>query len=323
MGPLGKDISVAYMAPMWSEALMSDTYAEGEGSTIAKVIDGSLYDYEIGGMAGVANIYQERNWTGNLLQQSNWYTFGRLAWDYDSTSEQIADEWIRMTFSNDEDIITPIKDIMMVSREHMVNYMTPLGLNMIGGWGGFRGPWTNNSEHATWNSPYYHHADSIGLGFDRTATGSNAVEQYFSPVKEKFSSLETCPEKFLLWFHHVPWTHKLSSGNTLWDELCYRYYKGVKGVKEMQDTWNSLYGKIGLASFESVRARLQIQYEDAVKWRDGCVLYFQVFSKLPIPIGLEKPEHDLEYYIVSMARDKVEARNMAKTILKNIDANKK
>ena len=318
MGPLGKDINLGYMAPMWHETLMCDTYAKGEGSTVAKVLDGSLFNYEIGGMAGVANVYQERNWTGNLIQQSNWYTFGRLAWDYNITSEQIADEWIRMTFSNDEEIINPIKDIMMKSREDIVNYMTPLGLNMIGGWGGFRGPWTNNSEHATWNSPYYNHADSIGLGFNRTRTGSDAVDQYFPPVADKFNSLETCPEKYLLWFHHVPWTYKLKSGNTLWDELCYHYYEGVEGVKEMQSVWNSLEGKIDPINFESVKARLQIQYEDAVEWRDGCVLYFQIFSKMPIPAGLEKPEHDLKYYIVSMSRDKVEGKKMAESILKEL-----
>jgi alpha-glucuronidase len=317
MGGVGKDIALAFMAPMWREALLADTYAKGEGSIVANVIDGSLYDYEISGMAGVANVYLERNWTGNLFSQANWYTFGRLAWDYNITSEQIADEWIRMTFSNDEAIINPIKKIMMDSREHVVNYQDPLGLNMQMGWGGFRGPWTNNSRHATWNSPYYHRADSIGIGFDRTKTGSNAVEQYFSPVSEQFGSLETCPEKYLLWFHHVPWIYELKSGNTLWDELCIHYHKGVDGVKEMQDVWNSLGGKIAPANYESVKAHLQMQYEEAVHWRDGSILYFQQFSKLPIPEGLVKPEHDLIYYIISMSRDKLEAEKMAKDIMQN------
>ncbi len=189
---------------------------------------------------------------------------------------------------------------------------------MLMGWGGFRGPWTNNSEHPNWNSPYYHHADSIGLGFDRTETGSKAVDQYFPPVEEKFNSLKTCPEKFLLWFHHVPWTYRLKSGNTLWDEICFHYYKGVDGVKKMQNIWNSLEGKIDPEIYESVEAYLQIEYKDAVQWRDGCVLYFQTFSKLPIPEELEKPKHDLEYYIVAMSRDKVEGEKMAKSIMKNL-----
>jgi alpha-glucuronidase len=298
MGGLGKDVNLGFMAPMWRETLMADTYAKGEGSTVAKAIDGSLDKYKISGMAGVANIYLERNWTGNLFGQANWYTFGRLAWDYNITSEQIADEWIRMTFSNDTSIIHPIKKIMMGSREHIVNYMDPLGLNMLMGWGGYRGPWVDNSEHATWNSPYYHRTDSLGIGFDRTKTGSNAVEQYYPQVAEKFSSIETCPEKYLLWFHHVPWTYKMKSGNTLWDELCYHYYKGVEGVREMQRLWNSLEVKIDQEQFESVQMLLKIQYNDAVTWRDGCVLYFQTFSKLPIPEGLKKPQHDLEYYMI-------------------------
>jgi alpha-glucuronidase len=331
MGGVGKDIYLGYMAPMWREALMADTYAKGEGSTVAKVIDGTLHGYEISGMAGVANVYRQRNWTGNLFGQANWYTFGRLAWDYNITSEQIADEWIRMTFSNDISIINPIKEMMIRSREHIVNFQDPLGLNMLMGWGGFRGPWTNNSEHVTWNSSYYHRADSLGIGFNRTRTGSGAVDQYFLPIAEKFNSLETCPEEFLLWFHHVPWTYNIqpkadqplaeNSGNILWDELCFHYYKGVEGVKEMQAIWNSLEGKIDPVSFESVKAHLQMQYDDAVEWRDGCVLYFQTFSNLPIPEGLEKPEHDLEYYIMSMSRDKIEAEKMAKSILQNLGIN--
>ena len=224
--PCGGDLSIAYMAPMWREALMSDTYSKGKGSLVANVLEGSLDNYNLSGMAGVANIYRHRNWTGNFIDQANWYTFGQLAWDYNLTSESIADEWIRMTFSNDPAVINPIKKIMMESRETTVNYLNPLGLHMLWGWDGFPGPWTNNSEHANWNSPYYHRADSAGIGFDRTKTGSNAVAQYFPPVEDKFSSLQTCPEEFLLWFHHVPWTHKLKSGKTLWDELCYHYYKG-------------------------------------------------------------------------------------------------
>jgi alpha-glucuronidase len=321
MGGLGKDVYLGFMASMWREALRSDTYAKGEGSTVAKVIDGSLENNKIGGMAGVANIYRERDWTGNLFGQSNWYTFGRLAWDYNITSEQIADEWIRMTFSNDAAIINPIKKMMMESIEDIVNFQDPLGLNMLMGWGGFRGPWTNNSEHTNWNSPYYHRADSVGIGFDRTESGSKAVDQYFQPVAEKFNSLKTCPVKFLLWFHHVPWSYKLKSGNTIWEEICYHYYKGVKGVKEMQNIWTSLEGKIDKERFDLVGAYLKIEYEDAINWRDGCVLYFQTFSHMRIPEGLEKPEHDLEYYILAMSRDKIGARKMAKDILQTINKN--
>lgn len=295
-GALGRDISLAYLAPMWRETLMSDTYAKGKGSTVAKVLDGSLFHYKLTGMAGVSNINQDRDWTGNIFGQANWYAFGRLAWNYNLTSREIADEWIRMTFSNDPSVIKPIMEMMLASREDVVNYMDPLGLNMLTGWDDQHGPWVDTSPHVDWNSPYYHRADSVGLGFNRTRTGSDAVDQYFPPVAGEFNSLATCPTKFLLWFHHVPWTYKMKSGKTLWDDLCDHYYEGVAGVEKMQTLWNSLNGKIDKEEFSSVRMLLEMQYEDAVRWRNGCVLYFQTFSKLPIPAGLPKPDHDLQYY---------------------------
>jgi alpha-glucuronidase len=295
-GALGDDVGLAYLAPMWRECLMSDTYSKGKGSTVAKVIDGSLDNYKLTGIAGVSNVSADCGWTGNIFGQANWYAFGRLAWDYDLTSKQIEDEWIRMTFSNDTSIIDPIENMMMASRENVVDYRDPLGLNMLGGWSIYHGPWVNNSTHADWNSPYYHRADSIGIGFDRTRTGSDAVDQYYPPVADEFNSLETCPENELLWFHHLPWTYKMKSGKTLWDELCHHYYRGVAGVEEIQKTWDSLKGKVDDEIFSSERMLLKIQHEDAVKWRDGCVLYFQTVSKLPIPAGLPAPEHDLQYY---------------------------
>jgi alpha-glucuronidase len=301
-GALGEDVSLAYLAPMWEECLKSDTYSKGEGSTVGKVIDGSLDGYRMTGIAGVSNINTARNWTGNTFGQSNWYAFGRLSWDHSLTSEQIAEEWIRMTFSNDTSIINPIENIMMASRENVVNYRDPLGLNMLGGWSVYHGPWVNNSTHEDWNSPYYHRADSIGIGFDRTKIGSDAVDQYYPQVAQQYESLQTCPEKDLLWFHHVPWTYKMKSGKTLWDELCYHYYRGVEGVEETQKIWNSLEGKIDEDEFSREQVLLKIQYEDAVSWRDGCILYFQTFSHLSIPAGLPAPEHDLEYYMIHNPR---------------------
>jgi len=295
-GALGEDIGLTYLAPMWRECLISDTYAKGKGSTVAKVIDGSLDNYRLTGVAGVSNISGDCSWTGNTFGQANWYAFGRLAWDYELTSEQIAEEWIRMTFSNDTSVIIPIEKIMMASRENVVNYRDPIGLNMLGGWSVYHGPWVNNSVHTDWNSPYYHRADSIGLGFDRTRSGSDAVDQYYPPVADEFNSLKDCPENELLWFHHVPWTYKMESGKTLWDELCCHYYDGVKGVEKIRNTWDSLKGRIDDEEFNSVRMMLKIQHDDAITWRDGCVLYFQTISRLPIPAGLPAPGHDLEYY---------------------------
>lgn len=295
---LGQGTNLVYLAPLFKEVLIADTYAEGEGSTVAKVIDGTLDDHALTGMAGVSNIGTDRNWTGHLFGQANWYAFGRLAWDHTLSSETIAEEWIGMTFSNRPEVMQPIKSMMLNAHEAVVNYMTPLGLHHIMGWGHHYGPapWIKDKHRADWTSVYYHRADSMGIGFDRTATGSNAVSQYFPPVAQKFASLETCPEKYLLWFHHLSWDYKLKSGNTLWEALCYHYYQGVDSVRQMQQTWNALEGKVDEERFEQVKALLNIQEKEAVWWRNACVLYFQTFSQMPIPEGLEKPEKSLDYY---------------------------
>ncbi|MGD8779389.1 MAG: alpha-glucuronidase family glycosyl hydrolase [Ignavibacteria bacterium] len=303
---LGQATHLVYLSTMYKEILEADTYAEGKGSTVAKVIDGTLDNHKLTGMAGVANIGTDRNWTGHTFGQANWYCLGRLAWNHDLTSEQIAEEWIRMTFGNDKNLINPIKSMMIESRENAVNYMTPLGLHHIMGWDHHYGPapWIKDKPRADWTSVYYHQADSNGIGFDRTATGSNAVSQYFPPVTKMFSSLETCPDKYLLWFHHLSWDYKMSgrtpsekSGNTLWDEMCYKYYEGVDSVKSMRQTWNSLKGKIDNERFNRVKMLLDIQVNEAGWWRDACLLYFQTFSKKPIPEELGKPDKSLEYYM--------------------------
>ncbi len=295
---LGQGTSTVFLAPLFKETLDSDTYEKGKGSTVAKVIDGSLEGHTLTGMAGVSNIGADRDWTGNEFGQSSWYAFGRLAWNPNLTSKEIADEWIRMTFSNNEDVIKPVERIMLQSREDVVNYMDPLGLNMIFGYNNHYGPgpWVDWSPHPDWNSTYYHRADSEGIGFNRTKSGSNAVGQYNPPLDEEFGSLKTCPNKFLLWFHHVSWKHKMKNGETLWDDICYHYYAGVDSVREMQKIWNSLKGKIDYAEWNSERMYLEIQEHEAVWWRNACVLYFQTFSHMPIPAGLEKPDKTLKYY---------------------------
>jgi len=294
---LGFATHLVYLSTMFKECLDSDTYAKGKGSTVSKVIDGTLDNHSLTGMAGVANIGNDRNWCGHPFGQANWYSFGRLAWDHELTSEQIADEWIRMTFTNDAATINSIKSIMMTSHETTVNYMTPMGLHHIMGVNHHYGPgpWVNKGR-PDWTSVYYHRADSLGVGFDRTATGSNAVGQYFPPVEKMFSSLEQCPEKFLLWFHHVNWNYKTKSGKPLWDALCYKYSDGVDSVRWMQKTWNALESKVDSDRFNHIKMLLSIQEKEAVLWRNSCLLYFQTFSKLPIPAELEKPEHNLEYY---------------------------
>jgi len=296
---LGQGTHLVYLAPLFKECLESDTYCKGKGSTVAKVIDGSLDNHSISGIAGVSNIGTDRNWTGHLFGQANWYAFGRLAWNHELTSDEIAEEWIRQTFSNDNEVVSKIKTIMLKSREDCVNYMTPLGLHHIMGWNHHYGPapWIKDKHRDDWTSVYYHRADSNGIGFDRTEKGSNAVSQYYPEVAETFSSLEKCPDEYLLWFHHLPWKFKMKSGKTLWEELCYHYYKGVEGVKETINIWNSLESKIDKDEFEHVKMLLNIQLKEAIWWRNACVLYFQTFSKMPIPNELEKPDKSLEYYM--------------------------
>jgi alpha-glucuronidase len=295
---LGQATNLVYLAPLFKECLESDTYAKGKGSFVYKVIDGSLHSHSLTGMAGVANIGNDRNWCGHPFAQSNWFSFGRLAWDPTLSSEAIADEWIRMTFSNQQEVVSALKQVMLASREIAVSYMTPLGLHHIMGWDHHYGPspWIKDKPRADWTSVYYHKADHLGIGFDRTKSGSNALGQYASEVQQKYGTVESCPEEYLLWFHHVSWEHKMKSGRTLWEELCHAYYHGADSVKWMQNSWNALEGKVDADRFAQVKSLLAIQYKEAVWWRNSCILYFQTFSKKEIPAGLEKPDKPLSYY---------------------------
>jgi alpha-glucuronidase len=295
---LGCATHLVFLAPLFEECLQSDTYARGEGSTVADVIDGSLYGHTLTGMAGVANIGTDRNWTGHLFGQANWYAFGRLAWQPNMSSASIADEWIRLTISHDPVIAEGISRMMLSSRETAVNYMTPLGLHHIMAqghhWG--PGPWVDRGR-ADWTSVYYHKADTAGIGFDRTTEGSNAVSQYCRPLNEIYNDPATCPENLLLWFHHLPWDHRMSSGTTLWDELCLRYHDGALQAEAYAAYWETLEGKIDDDQYEHVRQLLKIQVKEARWWRDACLLYFQTFSRRPFTDGLEKPVNTLEYYM--------------------------
>jgi alpha-glucuronidase len=296
---LGQATNLVYLAPLFKECLDSDTYANGKkGNTVARIIDGTAHSYPLTGIAGVANIGSDINWCGHPFAQSNWYAMGRLAWNHNLSSEEIADEWLRMTYTNDASFLAPAKKMMMSSREILVNYMTPIGLHHIMGAGHHYGPgpWVNRMQRADWTSVYYHKADSAGIGFDRTSKGSNAIGQYTPEVQKQWESPLTCDEKYLLWFHHLPWTYKVKSGRTLWDELVYKYYTGVDSVRWMQKTWASLKSKVDPQRFEQVKMLLDVQEDEAIWWRNACLLYFQTFSKMPLPAGYEKPDKPLEYY---------------------------
>ena len=295
---LGQATHLVYSGTLFKECLDADTYAHGKGSTVAKIMDGSLDEHELTAVAGVANIGSDRNWCGHPFLQSNWYAFGRLAWDYNLKAEDISDEWLKMTFSIPPQYQTKWHQIMMDSRENMVNYMTPLGLHHIMGYGHHYGPapWVDFGSRPDWNCVYYHKADSLGIGFDRTATGSDALSQYAPSVSALFSDLKTCPDEYLLWFHHVRWDYKMKSGKTLWAELCQRYYDGVESVRKTQKEWAAMKPYIDNQRFEQVQMLLTVQEHEAVWWRNACVLYFQTYSRMPIPAGLEKPDKTLEYY---------------------------
>ncbi|MDO4165449.1 MAG: alpha-glucuronidase [Bacteroides sp.] len=292
---LGHSNHLAYLAPMWKE------FFEYVSPASLKAI------------AGVTNIGTDTNWCGHPLAQANWYAFGRLAWNPSLTSEEIADEWLKQTVYKEplEAILkgkaTDVQGwkathaqlirLMTESREAVVNYMMPLGLHHIFAWGHHYGPepWcTIPNARPDWLPSYYHQADKTGLGFDRSAQGSNATGQYPEELAKQWNDLNTCPEKFLLWFHHVPWTHRMKSGQTLWDELCHYYDKGVRQVRDFQQVWDRAEAYIDPQTFSDVQCRLKTQVRDAVWWKDACLLYFQEFSAMPIPYDVERPIHNLK-----------------------------
>ncbi len=289
---------LAYQGPLFEEVLDADTYVKGEGSTVGEILGGEVFEYEQTGMAAVINPGTDRNWTGHPFVQSSWYAFGRLAWDYELSSEAIAEEWMRMTFTNDRRFLDPIGEVMAYSREAGVNYRNPLGLTHLFAQGHHYGPapWYDEAERMDWTAWYYHRADKEGIGFDRTETGSNAIEQYSDPVREQFGSLDRIDEDYLLWFHHVGWDYEMNSGRTLWEALVLKYDKGVQQVRDMQAEWAKVEGLIDPERYQHVKALLEVQLRDAIRWRDSCVSYFQSINGLPLPEGSPEPEHDLEYY---------------------------
>ncbi|MFO8026410.1 MAG: alpha-glucuronidase family glycosyl hydrolase [Opitutales bacterium] len=264
---LGHATTFAYLGPLWTEVLRADTFAEGEGSTLAKVIDGSLHGKERSCIAGVANTGDGDEWCGSIFNQANWYAFGRLAWDPRLGAEEIAKEWIRMTIPADAPARATILEMMMGSHEAVVNYSTPLGLNFLCKYQGHYDP-----SPAT--RSYFHRADADGIGFDRTDEGSNYTAQYHPELQAIFNDPDKTPLKYLLWFHHVSWDEPLRTGRTLWEELVHRYNLGVASVDQMADTWESLEGRVPPTIHASVMAKLNEEKSFARQWRDTCLQYF-------------------------------------------------
>jgi alpha-glucuronidase len=276
---LGHSNHLAYLAPMWKEFL-------------AQVDAASLQ-----GVAGVANIGTAANWCGHPFAAANWYAFGRMAWDPSLSSAQIAREWVRQTFGTDGEVVDKLTDMMEGSREAVVNYMMPLGLHHLFAWGHHYGPepWCDiPGARADWMPSYYHRADSIGLGFDRSTTGSGATQQYPDSLARLYNDLQTCPEEYILWFHHVPWDHTMKDGSTLWQSLCRHYQRGVDSTRRMLYLWQSVEPKIDAERFRTVESRLKTQVRDAIWWKDACLLYFQQFSGKRFPEDVEPAVHELE-----------------------------
>lgn len=280
---LGHSNHIAYLAPMWTE----------------------FFDYvspsSLKAIAGVANVGNDTNWTGHPMAQANWYAFGRLAWNPQLSSEEIIDEWMPMTLNYPEntpkEVTDGLKNMMLNSREAVVDYMMPLGLHHLFAFGHHYGPepWCDiKGGRPDWMPPYYHRADSAGLGFNRSSSGSNAVAQYPAQLAKKLDNINTCSEEFILWFHHVPWDFKMKSGATLWQELCNRYQSGVESVETMQRQWTAAKPYIDPELWNDVNERLMTQARDANWWKEGCLLYFQQFSGMPIPDNVTPPVHTLD-----------------------------
>ena len=268
---LGQSKHLTYLAPMWKE----------------------FFDFvnpnKLVGISGVANIGDDANWCGHPFSQANWYAFGRLAWNPSLTAEEIAHEWLVQTYENqDEKFTKPVEMMMMTSREACVNYMMPLGLHHIFKFDHHYGPEPDGfiaSYPLEWCPVYYHKADAQGVGFDRSSKGTDAVGQYPEPYRSLYNNIETCPEEYLLWFHHVPWTYKMKSGSTLWQELCMKYNMGVAMVEVYRDFWHTSakqYMKGHEQEWQHTDSLLNIQLENAKEWRNTCLKYFQTFSKMKI-----------------------------------------
>ena len=268
---LGQSKHLTYLAPMWKEFF------------------GFVNPDKLVGISGVANIGDDANWCGHPFSQANWYAFGRLAWNPSLTAEEIAHEWLVQTYENqDEKFTKPVEMMMMTSREACVNYMMPLGLHHIFKFDHHYGPEPDGfiaSYPLEWCPVYYHKADAKGIGFDRSSKGTDAVGQYPEPYRSLYDNIETCPEEYLLWFHHVPWTYKMKSGSTLWQELCMKYNMGVAMVEVYSDFWHTSakqYMKGHEQEWQHTDSLLNVQLENAKEWRNTCLKYFQTFSKMEI-----------------------------------------
>ena len=293
---LGFATHLAYLGPLFTETL--DAHAGRGGETVADVVDGAAEHHALSGMAGVANIGRDRDWSCSTFNQANWYAFGRLAWDPTLDAAAIAREWARQTFGTDPRVVEPVVGMMMASREAVVDYTGALGLAHVMATGHHYGPgpWVSDLKRPEWNPVYYHRADKQGIGFDRTRSGSDAVAQYAPEVAKRLGDPATTPERELLWFHHVAWDRRMASGRTLWDELVAHYDRGVATVGTMRATWERLRPLVDAERWEKTAAYLAVQEREARWWRDASLAYWMSVNGRALPAGSPLPEHDLAWY---------------------------
>ena len=279
----GESIHTCFLASMWKEFF----------GVVKKHARVKKYD----AVAGVANVGDMRNWCGSDMTQVNWYAFGRMAWNDAITPQQIADEWLKMTYTTNKAFVEPMTEVLMESREAVVRYMMPLGLHHIFAGGHHYGPepWCDpKGWREDWKPKYYHKADKTGIGFDRTMNGSQNVRQYPDALFNIYNKVDECPEQLLLWFHHVPWTHKMHNGETLWEALCHTYDHGVRQAEAFARIWNQMKPYVDAERYEAQKLNFDRQAKDAWWWRDACLLYFQQFSGMKLPLDCPAPKYKFE-----------------------------
>jgi alpha-glucuronidase len=287
----GQDEMLCYLGPMWEEILKTDTYAtDGQGRLLGDrlmghIVDGTAQGHSDSAIVGVANLGNADNLTGHHFSQANFFAFGRQSWDWTLDAEDIAADWVRMTWSSHGPVVGTIVKMMMGSWEALVSYQTPLGIGHQFRSSDHYGP--NPAEvlaRPDWSPVYYNQADSAGLGYDRSPSGSDFTAQYFPTLAERYGNIDTVPENLLMWFHHVPWDRQMKNGRLFWDELVYRYQMGVQYVTWMRQTWDALRPSVDARRFSEVKAKLAAHEADAADWRDTCVNYWRTFSGRDVPV---------------------------------------
>lgn len=280
----GQQIDLCYLIPQWKEVLDFDTYAKGKGSEVKKIVDGSLFQNKHSGIVAVSNIGNDNNWTGHNLAQANLYGFGRLIWNPELSSEEITKEWVQLTFGHDSQVVDTVMEMLLSSWRIYENYTSPLGIGWMINPNHHYGPNVDGYEYSVWGT--YHFADRDGIGVDRTVkSGTGYAGQYFSPNSDMYESLETCPDELLLFFHHVPYTHKLKSGETVIQHIYNTHFEGYDQAVGLKEKWSTLKGKVDSEVFNNVQLRLDRQIANAREWKDQVNTYFFRKSGIPDELG--------------------------------------